>query len=81
VFSKKFKRVLPLIQNVPDFDGIRMHGGNTSADTAGCVIVAHKIVSDTRVQDSAEAAVIELLSGHTGQHFIEIFDTSPYWGI
>lgn len=37
--SERFKRVLPLLLNVPDFEGIRIHGGNTAVDTHGCLLV------------------------------------------
>lgn len=39
-YSNRFKRLLPLVDNVPGFAGIRMHGGNTSANTEGCLLVA-----------------------------------------
>lgn len=38
--SNRFKRLMPLIMNVPMFSGIRIHGGNTSMDTHGCPLVA-----------------------------------------
>jgi hypothetical protein len=38
-FSPKFNRLLPLINNVPGFEGIRIHPGNTAEDTEGCVLV------------------------------------------
>ena len=37
--SPRFKRNLILIKGVPGFDGIRIHRGNTEADTSGCVLV------------------------------------------
>lgn len=38
-YSPKFKKNLPLINNVKGFDGIRIHSGNTSSDTQGCVLL------------------------------------------
>lgn len=37
--SPHFKRMLPELLNVPDFTDVRIHGGNTAADTSGCVLV------------------------------------------
>jgi len=38
-FSPKFNRLLPLVNNVPGFQGIRIHPGNTAEDTEGCILV------------------------------------------
>lgn len=38
-YSNRFKRVMPLLMNVPDFDGIRIHAGNTDQDTHGCPLI------------------------------------------
>jgi len=37
--SPRLKRVLPLLLNVPGFEGIRIHPGNKAEDTDGCILV------------------------------------------
>lgn len=36
--SQKFKRLVPLVMDVPGFTGIRIHRGNTAKDTEGCIL-------------------------------------------
>ena len=43
-YSPKFKRDLPLIKNVPHFEGIRIHRGNYPKDSLGCVLVGENKV-------------------------------------
>lgn len=37
-YSPKFKRVLPLLLNVPERSSIRIHKGNYPKDTQGCIL-------------------------------------------
>lgn len=43
-YSNKFKRSLPLLLNVPGFEGIRIHNGNTPAHTSGCPLLGENKV-------------------------------------
>ena len=44
-YSPKFKRELPEILGVNSFSGIRIHRGNTTADTLGCILCGEKVVN------------------------------------
>ena len=37
-YSPRFKRRLPLLENVTGFSGIRVHSGNSAKDTEGCLL-------------------------------------------
>lgn len=52
-YSNKFKRLLPLLIDVPGFEGIRIHPGNTSEDTLGCILPGKNTIKG-KVTDSKE---------------------------
>lgn len=58
--SNRFKRIMPLLLNVPMFEGIRIHEGNSSADSSGCILVG-KNTAKGKVTDSKKTFA-ELMS-------------------
>jgi len=49
--SPRLKKRMPRLVNVPGFDGILIHKGNTAEDTSGCILIGAKVDSPTRISD------------------------------
>lgn len=71
--SNRFKKLMPLLLNVPNFEGIRIHSGNTAANTSGCILVGQNKVKG-KVINSKETfnKLFKILQSATDDIFITI---------
>ena len=58
--SNRFKRLMPRLLNVPMFEGVRIHGGNTAKDSHGCPLIAFN-TDGLKIWGSAEKLLTKKL--------------------
>lgn len=60
-WSPRFQMVTPLVMDVPNFEAIRIHPGNTHKDTEGCILVGDAIGRDHDSLLQSRAAFARLM--------------------
>ena len=63
-WSPRYKRWLPQVLAVPGYSGIRIHAGNTPADTAGCILVGRRLGYDLTDSIRTRNELIKRLNTH-----------------
>ena len=72
--SPKFKRLLPIVQNVPQRSGIRFHRGNKPQHSTGCILIPadkEKALTDLtlQAQQSHEEIILEVIDFTPGTEY------------
>ena len=70
--SARFGRVLPEILNVPNFTGIRIHGGTTAEDSHGCLLVGINEVKGKVLKSQITLAKLLAILENSGLSEFEI---------
>jgi hypothetical protein len=72
--SPRFKKPLPLLLNVPQFEGIRIHAGNLHTDTEGCILVGMDRLENGTITQSqmAMSHLMKLLGNNTAPVVLEV---------
>lgn len=58
-YSNRFKKVMPLLLNVPHYEGVRIHTGNTAAQSCGCLICGYNTVKGKVLESRKCYAMID----------------------
>ena len=73
--SPKFKRLLPIVQNVPGRSGIRFHRGTKPQHSTGCVLLPDREIENKltnllkETQESHEEIILEVTDFRPGTEY------------
>ena len=61
--STRFQKMMLHVLDVPGFDGVRIHSGNTDQDTEGCLLLGMLRTDDAVQQSKTAVAAVEQIVG------------------
>ena len=73
--SPKFKRLLPIVQNVPQRSGIRFHRGTKPEHSTGCILVPNRAIEKEltdlilQAQNTHEEIILEVSDFRPGTEY------------
>ena len=73
--SPKFKRLLPIVQNVPQRSGIRFHRGTKPEHSTGCILVPNRAIEKQltdlilKAQNEHEEIILEVIDYRPGTQY------------
>lgn len=73
--SPRFRKLMPILLNVPGYSGVRIHSGNTHKDTEGCILVGmNKAVGKVLNSKTTYNALFNMLTEYckNGKVYIKI---------
>lgn len=79
--SNRFKIKMPLLLNVPGYEGVRIHCGSYPTDTLGCLLLGHydpktpDFINESRITIGKFYPLIEKAYQSNEKIFIQLVDT------
>ena len=73
--SPKFRRLLPIVQNVPQRSGIRFHRGTKPEHSTGCILVPNRAIEKEltdlilKAQNEHEEIILEVTDFRAGTEY------------
>ena len=72
--SNRFKKLMPILIDVPGFEGVRVHAGNKPEDTEGCILIGVKASAGllTRSREKTQAVYDLIQNALNNREMVQI---------